>query len=390
MAEPAASREGLMAEAAARAGSHDWGDLGFTGPLDLLLDSCRESAALTPAGWQVLHSVVRRHLANRLALQQLLGAGAPATAVQVAPLVITGLPRTGTTVLHQLLAQDDQHQVLRLWEALGPAAAAAAGAAERQALVERAESWLTRFRTLAPAVAAIHPLAAEGPEECDVLLQNSFASQHFDDMFDAERYSGWYATSGLLPEYRYYACQLAALCTPLAGSGGSARTWVLKSPSHLGHLDALLDVLPGAVVVHCHRHPAQAVASYASLIRAVRAPHTEQMDLVRVGTQALHRCSLALQRALLTRDRAPDRFIDVAYDELVAEPLAVVRSLYERLGWSCSPAAQTAMARWLADNPQHRQGQHRYGLAEFGLHADQVAESFGDYLDRFGGLGGQV
>ncbi len=385
MSAPTAPVGELLESAGSRPGNGEWGDLGFVPALELLRESCRETADLTPAGWRVLHRVVRRHLRNRLALREhLRGRQQPASA-PAAPLVITGLPRTGTTMLHNLLAQDREHRTLRLWEALRPGAAAAAGRPDRRALVDQAHSWLGHSYQVAPDLATVHPLTAEGPEECDTLLQNSFASQHFDDMFNAERYSSWFATADLGEEYRYYALQLAVLAAPDRGT----EQWVLKSPSHLGHLDALLAALPGTVIVWCHRDPQQAVTSYASLIRAVRSPHTERFDPLLAGTQASQRCSLAMRRALATREAAAGvRFIDVCYEELARDPLGVVAGIYDRLDWSLHQTARARMHGWLADNPRHRFGEHRYGTAEFGLHSGQLAEEFRGYLDRFGVFAG--
>jgi hypothetical protein len=385
MSAPAPPISALLESAGSRPGHGEWGDLGFVPALELLLESCRETAALTPAGWQVLDRIVRRHLRNRLALREhLRGVPLPVTP-PVAPIVIIGLPRTGTTMLHNLLAQDREHRALRLWEALRPGTAAVADRAERRHLIDQAHSWLQRSYQVAPDLPAVHPLTAEGPEECDTLLQNSFASQHFDDMFNAERYSSWFATADLHEEYRYYAQQLAVLASPDPGT----EQWVLKSPSHLGHLDALLAALPDTVIVWCHRDPRQAVASYASLIRAVRTPHTERFDPVLAGDQALQRCSLAMGRALATREAAAGvRFIDISYERLVNDPLGTVAGVYDRLGTSLRLTARARMQRWLADNPQHRFGEHRYGRAEFGLSAERVAAEFGGYLDRFGVLAG--
>lgn len=383
MSAPAPPISTLLESAGSRPGHGEWGDLGFVPALELLLQSCRETADLTPAGWQVLDKIVLRHLRNRLALREhARGLPMPATA-PVSPLVIVGLPRTGTTVLHNLLAQDREHRTLRLWQALRPATAAAAGRSDRRHLIDQAQSWLQRSYQVAPDLPTVHPLTAEGPEECDTLLQNSFASQHFDDMFNAERYSRWFANACLDEEYRYYAMQLAMLAAPDPGT----EQWVLKSPSHLGHLDALLGALPGAVIVWCHRDPRRTVSSYASLIRAVRTPHTARFDPLLAGAQALQRASLAMRRALATRDRAAGvRFIDVSYDQLVRDPLGAVAGIYDRMGWSLRRTTRARMQRWLAGHPQHRFGEHRYGPAEFGLDPEQLTDEFGGYLGRFAPL----
>lgn len=377
----------LMEAAATRAGTDDWGDLGFTRQLDLLVEGCRSTAELTTSGWDVLRRTVLRHLANRLSLQRQFSSHAGPVRLPARPVFVTGLPRTGTTLLHNLLAQDDELRILRLWEALRPAPPSAAGSVERadaeRALVRQAETWLERTYTMVPGLQAIHPATAEGPEECDVLLQNSFASLHFDDMWNAELYSVWFAAADLHEEYRYYARQLALLM----GTDDAPRRWLLKSPGHLGHLDALLAAFPDALIVQCHRHPAQAVGSWASLVRAVRAPHTDRLNLAVVGRQALSRAWRASERAMQLRNGTGSQvFVDVSYERLVATPAMVVEDVYARLGRPLNPPAQGRMRRWLGDNMQYAHGRHNYGLDEFGLHADEVVERFAPYLERFGDL----
>ncbi len=381
------SRTALMAEAEAKEHLSDWGDTGFVGALDLLLESCRETARLTAEGVGFLRRVCLRHLRNRLALQPLLGGVAPAPVGGV-PVVITGLPRTGTTVVHNLMATDGGLRPLRLWEALRPAAAASGQPPGD--LIKVAEAWLAGFYSLAPGFRAVHPLTATGPEECDALLQNSFASLHFDDMFDARAYSAWFAGADLGDAYGYYRSQLEVLgrAGGAGGAGGVSgdreRPWLLKSPGHLGHLDALLAVLPGAVVVHCHRHPVEAVASYASLIRAARAPHTGDLDLAVIGWQAAQRAARAVERAMAVRDRAgAGSFVDVAFHRLVEDPLATMADIYRGLGRRLGPEVAEDMGRWLADNPAGSGGDHRYSLAEFSLHEGEVAEAFSSYAERF-------
>ncbi len=386
------SASSLMDEAASRAGSDDWGNGAFIPALTLLVQSCQRTASLTPGGWRVLRSVVLRHLRNRLGLAERLRRNPGLASTAVPAVVVTGLPRTGTTLIHNLLALDPELRALRLWEALRPFPALGPEGPGTTTLVEQADAWLANFYELAPDMRAIHALSAEGPEECDALLQNSFASQHLDDMFDAEDYSAWFANDPLDEAYRYFALQLAALSETalLEGSSGAERgagTWVLKSPGHLGHLDALLGALPGAVVVHCHRNPLEAVPSYASLIRTVRAPHTERLDAAVVGRQALDRSCRAVRRALDVRNSGGDGpFLDLAYTGLVGDPLGVMTEVYERFGRPLRPALVARMEQWLDANPQHLHGPHPYAMGEFGLRTGEVSEAFASYLDRFGAL----
>ena len=371
----------LLDEAARRAGRADWGQPSFIETLDLLVDSAERTGALNHAGREVLAKVALRHLRNRLHVQAYLDEHPEVAHIDLgAPIVITGLPRTGTTLLHNLLALDPAHRVLRFWEAIRPVPPGALGGPSQAELVRQAESWLERFYQLVPSFQAIHPASAQGPEECDALLQNAFASQHFDDMFDARAYSAWLNHASLVPEYSYYRLQLQVLSGSQTGS-----TWVLKSPSHLGHLDALLRTCPDAVVVHCHRHPLEAVPSYASLILALRSHYSDAVSATVVGEQALGRGALAMDRALQVRDRGgAGGFVDVGYARLAREPVRVVRELYERMGRTLEAGLEARMARWVDDNRPGRRGVHRYDLAQFGLSAQQVEAAFATYLDRFG------
>ena len=368
----------LIGEAAERAGP--WvGDVPFVENLTLLVRSCLETGGLNDTGRQVLRKAAVRHLRNLHYLQTYLRAHPEVAGRRFdAPLVVTGLPRTGTTLLHNLLACDPDHRVLRFWEALHPVPPGAGGPSA-ESLQAQAERWLESFYRLVPEFRAIHGATPTGPEECDALLQNTFASQHFDDMFDARGYSRWLASAPLTEEYEHYAVQLRVLSTQ------TATTWALKSPSHLGHLDALLAALPGVTVVVCHRHPHQAVPSYASLIAALRRAYSDDVAPEVVGRQALERGAVAMARAMEVRASAGEAsFVDVSYRELVRDPIAVVREVYHRRGRPLLPAAEERMRQWVLANPQHKHGAHRYGLDQFGLTASEVDAAFAGYTERYG------
>lgn len=369
-----------MARAAESVGREDWGDPQFVEPLSLLVEGCLRTGRLTTVGQKVLRSVVLRHLRNRLSIQGYLDRwpGTPERALG-RPLVITGLPRTGTSLLHNLLARDPQHRFLRLWEALHPIPPDG-DELDEPTLVRQAETWLERFYAIAPQFKAIHPLTPRGPEECDALLQNAFASQHFDDMFDAPAYSEWFNSGQLQREYHYYALQLRVLSPEQSPD----RRWLLKSPGHLGHLDALLSALPGAVVLHCHRDPAQAVVSYASLITTVRSPHMADVSPAAVGEQALGRCANTIDRALRVRAQAGEhQFVDVSYPALVADPVGTVRRIYTRLDARLGDDLADTMRRWVASHPADRHGKHRYDAERFGLTGQRIRSAFAAYLERF-------
>ena len=375
----------LVEEAVARAGAPPPGDIPFLANLERLVESCSRTAGLNPVGRQVLEKAAVRHLRNLCELQAYVtthpgvAARRPSGAV-----VVTGLPRTGTTLLHNLLAADPHHRVLRFWEALRPLPAEAGGAAP-EVRVAQAERWLDAFSRLVPDFRRIHAATATGPEECDALLQNTFASQHFDDMFDARDYSAWLATAELTDEYAHYATQLAVLSP--SPSPEDDRVWALKSPSHLGHLAELVAALPEATVVVCHRDPREAVPSYASLIHTLRRAYSDVASPAAAGRQALARAAANMARALDVRDRGPQHdgatFVDVAYRDLVDDPMRAVRSVYERAGRSLEADVEAAMRTWVEANPRHKHGAHRYGLGDFGLSEADVDAAFAGYAERF-------
>ena len=358
-------------------------DLPFSGNLARLVDSCLATAALNPPGTLVLAKTVVRRLRNLAAIRAYVAAQ-PEAAVRPlgAPLVVTGLPRTGTTLLHNLLALDPAHRVVRFWEALRPVPAGD-GSPSVEERRGRAERWLDGFYRLVPEFRAIHGTTPDGPEECDALLQNTFASQHFDDMFDARDYAAWLAAAPLAEEYDHYALQLRVL-----SAASPVRTaWALKSPSHLGHLDSLRRALPGCTILVCHRDPREAVASYASLIHTLRRAYSDGAPAAVAGRQALGRSATAMGRAMAARATiGEEAFVDVSYPQLVGDPVATLAAVYRRLGRRFDAGLAEAIGQRLAAHPQHEHGAHRYDLARFGLTAAAVDDAFAGYLDRFGAL----
>lgn len=373
----------LMARAAAQVGRADWGDPRILAALELLIEAAL-AGPISDNGRAVLRSVVLRHLRNGLELRSALAADPALVRVRVRePVLITGLPRTGTTVVQSLLALDPRHRFLRLWEALRPAAPGPLDDAAEGLAIAAAERWLDRFYASAPAMRAIHPLSATGPEECDALLQNAFASQHFDDMFDADGYSRWLYAQDLDFAYEDYALQLRLLSV----RGPDHQRWVLKAPSHLAHLGGLLRALPDVRIIHCHRNPVNSVASFASLIAAVRRPNVERLEPRRIGAQALARCQAAATRALAARDRCrPDRFLDVSFDQLVADPVGCLSGIYEWLDGHLDPSLQAPMRDWLASHPRGSGGEHVYDGGAFGLDATSTTAALAPYVERFGAL----
>jgi hypothetical protein len=218
-------------------------------------------------------------------------------------------------------------------------------------------------------------MAPDEPEECLFLLQNSFASLDASFRVSVPGFVDRLLAEDACPAYRYYRRQLQLL-----QHGRSERHWVLKSPGHLLALDAILELFPDAAVVQTHRAPRQVVGSLCSMLAAVRSTSCDRVDPRRVGRDALTWWGALLDRARAARAAAdPARFADVQYDDLLADPIAVVRRLYDRFGYAYTPEHEQAMRRRLREHPQHQHGTHRYDLADYGLTAEQVDARFASY-----------
>lgn len=335
-----------------------------------------------------------RLLSNRLQIRALLAQHPEIRALPVPrPLFIVGLPRTGTTLLHNLLAQDPQRRAPLLWEMWRPCPYPTGRPAEaRLAEVRQAMEHMNRQ---APQLRAIHTLSPTLPEECLLLLQNSLETMVLDTQWDIPSYRAWLLARDATDVYRDFRQQLQILQWRMP-----AREWVLKSPYHLFSLDALRAVFPDACIVHTHRDPRQVSGSLCSLTGVLRTLTLAEVDSHAIGQGCLDTWGTAVDRALAVRRRADEaqaggrstqipkipnspKIHDVYYQDLRADPLATVLGIYQHFGLELTPEAAAAMEHWLQQHPQHAHGVHRYNLARFGLRDEAVTERFADYVKHF-------
>jgi hypothetical protein len=374
------SAERILARACRRAGLDDFGALDIGEPLCRLVDDLERENRLTPLGRLLIHSDFTRLACARLGVVAALKAHAEVLREEVSrPIFVLGLPRTGSTLLHRLLAQDPAARALFSWEMARPRPAAA-----RRGRVRLFGLYISLLnRCLAPGLRAIHPVEDDAPEECFPLLMNTFRALTFRRYGSIPNYLTWLDGQGLdirLRVYEQYRRQLQLLQWRFP-----PRRWVLKCPSHAYSLDALLELFPDACVVQTHRELTEVVPSACSLRATNIAMYTEEADprlLAAESTENLvHRI---LRPALAARAAHPGRVHDVAYRSLVSDPVGTVHSIYERFGLSLSAAAEQAMRAWLAANPQGKYGRHRYSLEQFGLDRDAIDRLFPGYPECFG------
>jgi hypothetical protein len=369
---------------AARRQTHldDFGTHDFRQPLRLLLRSLEHEAQLTWLGRLIARRDVCTLLVNRLRLVRDRARYPEIADVPItSPIFIAGLPRSGSTLLHHLLAQDPDSRVLRAWEALAPSPPPAPATDTTDPRIEAARRQLRAFDRIAPEFKTIHPLGAELPLECIAVLAHSFVSSRFNAMYRVPAYQGWLEQQDQRPAYQFHRAVLQHLQVRFGGV-----RWVLKAPTHLWSLDALFDTYPDAIVVQTHRDPATALASVASLTAVLRGVASEAVNPLEIGREVTHQWSDALERALQFRRAGglgADRFVDVQYRDLLRDPVAVIRGIYARVGSTLADAAERRMRAHVTKHPKDLHGPHRYSMATFGLDAEAITHRFKSYREYF-------
>jgi hypothetical protein len=378
--------DSLLDEARRRTGLADFGDPSLPDRLRLLSTALDAEAALHPLGrWMVRENVIRM-LANRLRMERAFREHPEIAERELEPPVfVAGLQRTGTTVVHRMLAADPARRFLPSWEAVNPAPVPRTaflslldgrgdpriGAA---LFAERA------LRYMAPDFFAIHPVEALAPEEDVLLFDYALWSTVPEATMHVPSFSRWLETQDHAEAYRFYRRVLQYLQWQRPGG-----PWVLKTPHHMEHLDVLLEVFPRARVLQTHRDPAKVLASFCSMMAHSRGVFSDEVDAHAVGRHWFAKARRMVACALAVRaGPAAVRFLDVHYADLVADPLRELRRIYDWLGDPLTAEAEAAMRAWLAANPQHKHGRHRYRLEDFGLDRDEVSRAFATYRERFG------
>jgi len=367
----------LIETAKRRCNLDDFGGGDFFEGLSRLLDSCHRESRLNLIGKIALRTDLIRILCSRLFMhrdRQLY----PDVARQEIrePLFIVGLPRSGTTLLHTLLAADPEHRAPLTWEVMTPSPPTRDNEKRR---IQRATQSCNCLNWLAPTFRHVHAVGAELPQECVGLMTPTFMSDQFDTMYYVPSYRAWFFGQDLLPAYEYHRRFIQHL-----QFRQSARRWILKAPTHMFALPTLLSAYPDALFVQTHRAPLDAMASVSSLITILRRVFSDAVDPLVVCREAIQYWSETLDRFLHERDRLADyRICDVNYIEVCRDPIAAVRRIYEHFGWLLSAEAAQRMRLVLASLPQDQYGRHRYNLSQFGLDPAEEVEAFAAYCERF-------
>jgi hypothetical protein len=351
--------------------------------LHRVVAACNDEGGLSEAGAAAFSERLSTFAHERLAAEQLLADHPEArTRPVTARVVVTGMARSGTTVLQRLLGCDPDVAFLPTWQAFFPVPTGRCPPEEdpRRAAMAATVGMLSSGDAKSMA---IHPTATDEPEEEVFLLQQSFASLLFGLQCAMPSYVNWLAATDQRHAYEFL-CDLIRL-NEWATDAPVGRPRVMKSPQFLFDLAWVLELMPGAVIAHTHRDPVELVGSYCSIYEHSRRRSVADLELHALGAERVDELEFIARRGTEVREAAdPARFVDVQYTRLLADPLGVVDDIYTAMDVPFDPVARDAMLTWLADNPQGKGGRHEYSLDTYGLSADGIRRRFAWYTDRYG------
>ena len=370
----------LVEQACELAGSDDFGDDDtWRDGLARLCDGLVSEARLNDLGVEIAVLDVIRPLTGRLQIVKWRKEN-PAVAAQpvTRPIFIVGQPRTGTTILFDLLAQDPALRPPLTWEVDNPwplprpeTYATDPRIAETQASIEMSEQ-------IVPGLLAFHPMGALVGQECVRITAGQFCSMIFPVQYRLPSYSRWLLyEADHQPAYAYHRMFLQHLQSGVPGQ------WLLKSPAHLWQLDALVAEYPDALIVQTHRDPLNVISSISALTHHLRHLASDESSITECAAQSLEEIVVGLERGMKLRDSLSQRVVDVQFADFIRDPFATIRGVYAELGRELEPVAEQNMRAFLAGHPGDGGGS-RYSWADTGLDAGLVREQVRVYQDCYG------
>jgi Sulfotransferase family len=378
-------RDALLAAARERTGLREFGDESFLEPLRRLLESLEHEARLSPAGRASQHARLVGLLASRLQTEDWIARHPEIEQENVSVrFIVVGFPRTGTTLLHRILARDPRVASLAWWECRHPAPLRdfdlALAPRVRDPRIAIAEAEVAAMLAGNPALAAQHPLDALAPDEDLMLLEHAFQSSTPCGSNNVPSYMRWHLRGDGVATYRDHARFLRFLQWQKRQRGEPIRPFVLKAPHHMLHLDHLLERYPEAAIVQTHRDPLETLPSLASLALELRRLTCETAHPSECAEYALTTARARLAALEAVRRATPRRrWIDVWFGDFVADPLAVVERIHGELGLDLPADVRSRMARFVGENGRDKRPPHGYALERFGLDPESIRREFATY-----------
>ncbi len=380
-----ANAEAIIQQAMKKSGISTIIDDSFREPLDVLVQSANQQSNFSFLGRLSFRAIVTNFVATRLQIDATLAATPEILETPLTqPIFIAALPRTGTTLLHRLFAQDASLRIPQHWEMALPCPPPEKERYATDPRIHKVEQELAVLDRVAPQLKVMHEIGACFPEECILLFANDLISDWFVTLFDLPGYLHWLDQHPLLPVYERHRKQLQLLQYRYSGE-----RWVLKAPAHLRDLTSLMQVYPDAYIIQTHRDPSEVIPSAASLLLACWNVFHENIRSEDIGEPVLEFIGSWVDRSMAAREQAESdpnsrvRFLDVDYKDLVTDPLGTIRNLYAQCDLAWSLPLEHQMMAFFDENRQYKHGKHQYTLDQFGLNKDRVHERFAGYTERF-------
>ena len=296
------------------------------------------------------------------------------------PVVIVGLPRTGSTMTHRLLASDPRHTAMLWWEGRYPAMLDNEDRGHPNERMEMGKAEVEAVMQASPDALTIHPWDYNGADEEILLLEHTFFSTVPESFMRLPTYSKWVESQDHIHAYAQLKIMLQYLQWQNPGRG--KKRWVLKSPHHLGFIDKLLKIFPDSKVIQTHRDPLKTVPSFCSMCSNLFEPLTNSYDKNEIGHHWAHKLAKVLNHCMEVSNLNQENFLNLEFKKMIKDPILEMEEVYKFIDEDFTDQAENAMNAWKEEN-QHEMGAHQYSLEEFGLESSFIDSYFSEYINQY-------
>lgn len=371
----------ILDQAKSETGLSDLGEPLFFEGLNKLIDSINNEANLNEIGIQAQPIRIQGLLSNRLRFEEDLKKFPEILDQEIiAPIVIVGLPRTGSTMTHRLLASDPNHTAMLWWEGRYPALLPGEKRGDIEARMELGKAEVDAVVAASPEALDIHPWDYKGADEEILLLEHNFLSTVPESFMALPSYSEWIEEQDHTLAYEDLKKFIQYL--QWQNPGREKKRWVLKSPHHLGFIDKMISVFPDAKIIQTHRDPIKTVPSFCSMCANLFEPLTTNFDKVFIGKHWSNKLTRALNHCMNISEQHPDNFLDLEFLNMIKDPIDEMKKIYEFIGESFGEKTEVAMEAWREEN-KHEMGAHKYSLEEYDLTESQINNNFAKYQQKY-------
>ena len=371
----------IINEAKNQTGLENFGNPLFVEGFKTLINSINKEADLNEVGVEAQKHRLIGILANILRIESAFIENPEILNEEIkSPVVIVGLPRTGSTMTHRLLASDPNHTAMLWWEGRYPAMLENEQRGNPVDRMEMGKAEVEAVMQASPDALTIHPWDYKGADEEILLLEHTFFSTVPESFMRLPAYSHWVESQDHIHAYVQLKKMLQYL--QWQNPGRENKRWVLKSPHHLGFIDKLLNVFPDSKVIQTHRDPYKTVPSFCSMCANLFEPISNSYDKEEIGHHWANKLAKVLNHCMKISRLNKENFLDLEFNKMIMDPISEMTEVYDFIGEDFTDQAENAMKAWKEEN-QHEMGAHQYSLKEFNLDDSFISENFNEYINQY-------